>query len=131
MKFALKSYHIESLKIINKNEINPLQTIKLHINTKVHSVSDAESVVNCSLILNLDDEDKQSKKSLLVEMDMSGVFESENMTTEEIRNQAVIELLPFMRAHIASGMSVIGMDPILIPPQLINDFIEKKAVQDT
>ncbi|MCD8124709.1 MAG: hypothetical protein LUE23_06700 [Lachnospiraceae bacterium] len=130
MTLSLNNYRIVSFKITNIEECKGGEALNLHVKTDINHKSSSQCAVICNISFNRDEEEQNTEKNFDVSIIISALFEVEGMTDKEIRKHALAELLPLARAHIASGMASVGIEPILIPLAKINEPAEKDSEEE-
>ncbi len=129
LNVKLESVETTEAFIINKTQLNG-DSMKLTISRKVNKNDDTTNKYtgHCIAELKLADEEELDMLdcSFYVKVSLIGLFicnEEESVITEE-RMQATVmlELLPHVRACMASMMASVGMTPYMIPNTIIPEL---------
>lgn len=125
----LKSIETREAFIINKKKLDG-DKLKLTISRsyKQHDCENDIYIGNCIAELKLASEEQLNMLncSFYVKISMQGTFHclapESKQTTENVNSAIMFELLPHIRACMASMMSSAGLTPYLIPNSIISEF---------
>lgn len=117
MSLSLENYKISSLNVINKKTPSGEKKVNFHYNYRAVKQDDHRAICECTGSLSFADEENIQEKNFFIEIKIIGIFSTDDIgeDLDKLANDCGHELMPFLRAHIASAMASIGMSPIVIP----------------
>ena len=122
LNFKLQSVTTTEIILINKRTLNGEQ-LKFNLSRRCRK-SDGkgnEYIGECSAELLLVDD-----RTFYVKVALNGTFicneSQEDITDEALHSSTMLELLPHVRACLASTMTNAGLTPYIIPNSIIPEF---------
>lgn len=129
LNLKLKSVKTTGIELINKRILDEDEIrVVLSRRCRKSEHNESEYIGDCSVELLLVSEENMEKsaRSFYIMVSLTGIFTcdepKENITNENLHTAVVFELLPHVRACLASTMTIAGMAPYLIPNSLIPEL---------
>ena len=129
LNFKLQSVTTTEIILIKKRTLNGEQ-LKFNLSRRCRK-SDGkgnEYIGECSAELLLVDEEniERDDRTFYVKVALNGTFicneSQEDITDEALHSSTMLELLPHVRACLASTMTNAGLTPYIIPNSIIPEF---------
>lgn len=129
LNMKLESVKTEEAFLINKRDIDG-DSLKITLSRSIEEgdSSRREYIGRCSAELKLTAEENNdfSDRTFYTKISVVGVFTcnspSEEVTEEELRSSTMFELLPHVRAQMATLMASAGVTPYIIPNSIIPEL---------
>ena len=115
-------YRVTSLNINNQQTPKGEQTMRLSYTFAILEIEDHKYISKCNANLHVSSSETEDEPApFFIAIEMQGIFKYDEPVDDldELSKACAKEMVPFIRAHIASAAASIGVPSIIVPSKLM------------